>query len=97
MMQATVQPEQPLGDGTRTVGTGFLISETTPDGKTQQLLTRETTPGGALKHAFALLVEARPSGSKPFGTVTFACKVFNRKEQVALILMTPIIATRGAP
>jgi len=25
LMQATVQVEQPLGDGTRTVGTGFLI------------------------------------------------------------------------
>ncbi len=38
LMQATVQLEQPLGDGTRTVGTGFLISETTPDGKTHTIL-----------------------------------------------------------
>jgi S1-C subfamily serine protease len=38
MMQATVQLEQPLGDGTRTVGTGFLISETTPDGKAHTIL-----------------------------------------------------------
>ena len=38
MMQATVQLEQPLGDGTRTVGTGFLISETTPDGKPHTIL-----------------------------------------------------------
>ncbi|HEY2752818.1 serine protease [Phenylobacterium sp.] len=38
LMQATVQLEQPLGDGTRTVGTGFLISETLPDGKTQTIL-----------------------------------------------------------
>jgi hypothetical protein len=38
MMQATVQLEQPLGDGTRTVGTGFLISETTPDGKAHVIL-----------------------------------------------------------
>ena len=37
-MQATVQLEQPLGDGTRTVGTGFLISETSPDGKTRTIL-----------------------------------------------------------
>src|ERR1700760_961669 len=37
MMQATVQLEQPLGDGTRTVGTGFLIAETTPDGKAHVL------------------------------------------------------------
>ena len=26
LIHATVQLEQPLGDGTRTVGTGFLIS-----------------------------------------------------------------------
>ena len=38
LMQATVQLEQPLGDGTRTVGTGFLISEMTPDGKTHTIL-----------------------------------------------------------
>ncbi len=38
LMQATVQLEQPLGDGTRTVGTGFLISETTPDGKPHIIL-----------------------------------------------------------
>ncbi|HZZ69106.1 MAG TPA: serine protease [Phenylobacterium sp.] len=38
MMQATVQLEQPLGDGTRTVGTGFLISETSPDGKPHTIL-----------------------------------------------------------
>lgn len=38
LMQATVQLEQPLGDGTRTVGTGFLISELTPDGRTHTIL-----------------------------------------------------------
>ena len=38
MMQATVQLEQPLGDGTRTVGTGFLITETTADGKPHTIL-----------------------------------------------------------
>ena len=38
LMQATVQLEQPLGDGTRTVGTGFLITETTPEGKPHTIL-----------------------------------------------------------
>lgn len=32
LIQATVQLEQPLGDGTRTVGTGFLVNAPTPDG-----------------------------------------------------------------
>jgi hypothetical protein len=38
LIQATVQVEQPLGDGTRTVGTGFLISDPTPDGRPRTIL-----------------------------------------------------------
>jgi S1-C subfamily serine protease len=38
LIQATVQVEQPLGDGTRTVGTGFLISDPTADGKARTVL-----------------------------------------------------------
>ena len=38
LMHATVQLEQPLGDGTRTVGTGFLISDPTPDGRPRTVL-----------------------------------------------------------
>jgi hypothetical protein len=38
LIHATVQLEQPLGDGTRTVGTGFLISAPTPDGRPRTVL-----------------------------------------------------------
>jgi len=38
LIKATVQLEQPLGDGSRTVGTGFLISDPTPDGKPRVIL-----------------------------------------------------------
>jgi hypothetical protein len=38
LIHATVQLEQPLGDGTRTVGTGFLISAPSPDGKPRTVL-----------------------------------------------------------
>ena len=38
LIHATVQLEQPLGDGTRTVGTGFLIRETGPDGQPRIIL-----------------------------------------------------------
>ncbi|MBV9996076.1 MAG: trypsin-like peptidase domain-containing protein [Caulobacteraceae bacterium] len=38
LIQATVQVEQPLGDGTRSVGTGFLVSDPTPDGKPRTVL-----------------------------------------------------------
>lgn len=38
LMQATVQLEQPIGNGKRTVGTGFLINQTTPDGKPHTIL-----------------------------------------------------------
>jgi hypothetical protein len=38
LMKATVQLEQPLGTGSRTVGTGFLISAPTPDGRPRIVL-----------------------------------------------------------
>jgi hypothetical protein len=38
LIQATVQVEQPLGDGTRTVGAGFLINDPTPDGAPRVVL-----------------------------------------------------------
>lgn len=38
LIHATVQLEQPLGDGTRTVGTGFLISTPGPDGAPRTIL-----------------------------------------------------------
>ncbi|HUO11130.1 MAG TPA: serine protease [Caulobacteraceae bacterium] len=38
LIQATVQVEQPLPDGKRSVGTGFLISDPTPDGKPRTVL-----------------------------------------------------------
>ena len=38
LIHATVQLEQPLGDGTRTVGTGFLIDAPGPDGKPRTVL-----------------------------------------------------------
>ncbi|KRA59628.1 peptidase S1 [Caulobacter sp. Root655] len=38
LIQATVQLEQSLGDGSRTVGTGFLIEDPTPDGRPRTIL-----------------------------------------------------------
>jgi len=38
LMSATVQLEQPLPDGSRTVATGFLISDPTPDGQPRVVL-----------------------------------------------------------
>ncbi len=38
MIKATVQIEQPHADGTRTVGTGFLLSDPTPDGRPRIVL-----------------------------------------------------------
>ena len=38
LINATVQIEQPLGDGTRTVGTGFLLSAPAPDGTPRTIL-----------------------------------------------------------
>jgi hypothetical protein len=38
LIRATVQLEQPTADGKRTVGTGFLVSAPTPDGKPRTVL-----------------------------------------------------------
>jgi hypothetical protein len=38
LIAATVELEQPLGTGTRTVGTGFLIADPTPDGRPRVVL-----------------------------------------------------------
>ncbi|HEY9219011.1 MAG TPA: serine protease [Phenylobacterium sp.] len=54
LIQATVQLEQPLGDGTRTVGTGFLISAPTADGRPRTILVTANhvlskMPGGTAR------------------------------------------------
>ena len=38
LISATVQIDQALGDGTRTVGTGFLVNAPTPDGQPRTVL-----------------------------------------------------------
>jgi S1-C subfamily serine protease len=65
LMNATVQLEQPLGDGTRTVGTGFLISETGPDGTPRTLLVTANhvfsgMPGQTARIGYRI---ANPDGS----------------------------------
>jgi len=65
LMQATVQLEQPLGNGTRTVGTGFLISEPGPDGKPRTILVTanhvfDKMPGADARVGYRF---ANPDGS----------------------------------
>ncbi|MDB5417695.1 MAG: hypothetical protein JWP50_1114 [Phenylobacterium sp.] len=59
LMHATVQLEQPLGNGTRTVGTGFLISDPGPDGTPRTVLVTanhvlEGMPGSTAKIGFRI-------------------------------------------
>src|SRR5579862_3934243 len=65
LIQATVQVEQPLGDGTRTVGTGFLISDPTPDGAPRTILVTanhvfQGMPGATARIGFRI---QHPDGS----------------------------------
>jgi len=65
LMHATVQLEQPLGNGTRTVGTGFLISETAPDGSPRTVLVTanhvlQQMPGQVARIGYRV---ANPDGS----------------------------------
>ena len=50
-------------------------------------------PGDLLRME-AEVVETKPSQSKPFGFVTFECRIYNEREQVAMVSMTPIIGRR---
>jgi S1-C subfamily serine protease len=65
LMHATVQLEQPLGDGTRTVGTGFLIQDPAPDGTTRTVLVTANhvlskMPGAAMRIGYRV---ENPDGS----------------------------------
>lgn len=65
LISATVQLEQPLGDGTRTVGTGFLISAPGPDGQPRTVLITanhvlQKMPGATARIGYRI---ANPDGS----------------------------------
>ncbi|MBL8556376.1 MAG: trypsin-like peptidase domain-containing protein [Phenylobacterium sp.] len=65
LIHATVQLEQPLGDGTRTVGTGFLISAPDADGKPRTVLVTanhvlQKMPGATARIGYRI---ANPDGS----------------------------------
>ncbi|MBL8771531.1 MAG: trypsin-like peptidase domain-containing protein [Phenylobacterium sp.] len=65
LIHATVQLEQPLGDGTRTVGTGFLISAPGPEGKPRTVLITanhvlQKMPGATARIGYRI---ANPDGS----------------------------------
>lgn len=72
LIHATVQLEQPLGDGTRTVGTGFLIEAPTPDGKPRTVLVTanhvfEKMPGPEARIGYRI---ANPDGSWTYSPQT---------------------------
>jgi trypsin-like peptidase len=66
LIHATVQLEQPLGDGTRTVGTGFLISVPEADGSAPRVVlitanhVLEKMPGQNLRIGYRI---SNPDGS----------------------------------
>lgn len=65
LIHATVQLEQPLGDGTRTVGTGFLISQAGADGTPHTVLVTanhvlEKMPGQMARVGYRV---SNPDGS----------------------------------
>ena len=53
-------------------------------------------PGDVLR-VEATVAETKQSRGRPdIGHVVFECRVFNQREQVALVFMTPVVATRSA-
>lgn len=85
LIHATVQLEQPLGDGTRTVGTGFLISAPGPDGKPRTVLV-------TAHHVFEKmqLAEARIGYriSNPDGSWSYSPKPIKIRDKDAAQLWT---------
>lgn len=72
LIHATVQLEQPLGDGTRTVGTGFLIASTTPDGQPRTVLVTanhvlQKMPGANARIGYRI---SNPDGSWSYSPQT---------------------------
>jgi acyl dehydratase len=78
-----------LADGilNRSVGLGGV-------GSREARWMKPVRPGDTLRME-AEVMEAKPSGSKPFGLVTLDCRLYNATEQVALVSMTPIIGKRA--
>lgn len=76
LIHATVQLEQPLGDGTRTVGTGFLINAPTPDGQPRTVLITanhvlQRMPGVTARIGFRV---SNPDGSWRYTPQTFTIR-----------------------
>src|SRR3954469_4811541 len=76
LIQATVQLEQPLGNGTRTVGTGFLISSPGPDGQPRTVLVTANhvlakMPGKTARSGFRF---SNPGGSWSYSPQALAIR-----------------------
>ena len=79
LIHATVQLEQPLGDGTRTVGTGFLIAETGPDGAPRTVLVTANhvlakMPGAEARIGYRI---SNPDGSWSYSPQTLKIRDAN--------------------
>jgi len=53
-------------------------------------------PGDMLRMEVEVLETRAPKSLSGVGFVRFSCRIFNQREQVALLNMTPILARRGA-
>jgi len=53
-------------------------------------------PGDMLRMEVEVLETRAPKSLPAVGFVRFSCRIFNQREQVALLNMTPILARRGA-
>lgn len=76
LIHATVQLEQPLADGMRTVGTGFLIDAPTPDGQPRTVLVTaghvfEKMPNAQARIGYRV---ANPDGSWTYSPQTFTIR-----------------------
>ncbi|HEY7901248.1 MAG TPA: serine protease [Caulobacteraceae bacterium] len=99
LMSATVQIEQPLADGTRTVATGFLVSDPTPDGRPRiVLVTADHVFEGMPKDKATVGWRiAGPGGAWAFAPRSFAIRAGGRplwtrnpdRDVAAIVIQAP--------
>ena len=103
LIHATVQLEQPLGDGTRTVGTGFLVSAPTPDGKPRTVLVTaghvlDRMPDAEMRIGYRMKVDGGSWAYEPqkIAIRSGGGELWTRNPQRDIAAMVVFLASAGA-
>ena len=84
--------------GMRLFADGLILKSANKGGSRVQECRwmKPVKPGDMLRMEVEVLETRAPKSLPAVGFVRFSCRIFNQREQVALLNMTPILARRGA-